>query len=266
LTSAAPISETGQPSSLPATPHTQNTEFVGQYQDIELIPVYPGAKPNPERLYRSDVTGNDLLVTVPATITAVLQFYIDRLAENNWLPSGDPLPVPTSTEQAIDVASAIYIWDDPASDSPWHITLTLNIGILTTASGPATSVQLIYKRFPDIGKNLANYPGATNTPTTCSENGVIKLHKADDNYRATVRKSYTTPDSPQQVMDYYRNTLPQYRWFAREDGTYNSLIPTMIDYISFDATLHIKTTADGGGTKVELTVDIQRRPDIPAFD
>jgi hypothetical protein len=238
-------------------------EFAGQYQDIELIPLYPGAKPNPRRPYRSDATGNDLLVTVPATMTAVLQFYTDVLADNNWLPSGDPLPLTGSTEKAI---SATYIWNDPVSPVPWHISLTMNIAN-ENAVGDITSVQLIYKRFPDIGKNLATYSDATNATTTCSDNGAIQLHKADDNYRATVHKSYTTPASAQQVMDYYGTTLPQYRWFTREDGTYNSLIPTLIDYISFDAILHIKATpGDGSGTKVELTVDIRRTPEDPPFD
>nr|AIA19243.1 Unknown Function [uncultured bacterium] len=125
--------------------------------------------------------------------------------------------------------------------------------------GNATVVELKYRRLPDLNKNLAVFPDATNITSTCSENFVINSYKLDKSYMATVQKTYDTKATIQQIIDYYSTTLPQYGWLAQRDSTYDGIFLSPSGAIELRTQLEIGSSpADGGKTKMELTQSVHR--------
>jgi hypothetical protein len=252
------VSEAGPVETIPVTPPVQSTSLTGKYPDIEFIPVYPGAVSYVPDQYIVNVDGNILRLTAATDINTILQFYLDALPKNSWMPSVTALPLTTSKGSGV---GGIFIWYDPANTIPWGMKLEVSITDTPPPNSTAdrSELFLLYKRYPAIGKGLAIYPSASNITTTCSENFVIKFSVEDRSYRATIQKSYLTTASPKEVTDYYSTALPTYAWRLQDDGTYYGaylVAPRLIDFTSH---LEVKiTSADGGGTKVELTQSITR--------
>jgi hypothetical protein len=255
---AAPVSEAGPIQTVPVTPPAQSTALTGKYPDIQFIPVYPGAVSYVPDRYIADVDGNILRLTAATDINTILQFYLDALPKNGWMPTVTALPPTTPKGSGV---GGTFIWYDPANTIPWGMKLEVAIidTPLPNSTADRSELFLLYKRYAAIGKGLAIYPSASNIKTTCSENFTMKFSVEDRSWRATIHKSYVTQASPQEVADWYSKSLPEYAWRLQDDGTYYgtyTIAPNLVEFLSH---LEVRISpADGGGTKVELTQSVHR--------
>jgi hypothetical protein len=69
---------------------------------------------------------------------------------------------------------------------------------------------LEYGRYPDAIRNLPLYPGATDAEVTCTTERGENMNASLPVTRIT--RKFLTHATPQQVADYYNNTLLQYAW------------------------------------------------------
>ena len=254
---AASSSEAGPIQNVPATPPIQSTAFTGKYPDIEFIPLYPGATVTVPDQFTVNSDGNILRLTADTDINSVLNFYRDTLPKNGWVATTE-LPLTSDKTRG---AGGMFVWTDPTNTLPWGMKLGVGVDDAPNpkSKNDRTGILLVYKKFPSIGKGLATYFPASNMKTTCSENFFINFSVPDKSWEGTVQKSYLTTASPQEVSDWYSTALPQYAWWLRDDGTYSGtyqVVPSL-DYLASHLEVKI-SSADGGGSKVELTQSIKR--------
>jgi hypothetical protein len=253
-----PVSEAVPVETVPETPPIQSTALTGKYPDIEFIPLYPGATiPDPDQ-YKDESYGKDLRLRTDADVNSVVEFYKQTLPENGWVPTADR-GIPAVPNAAGELG--MFIWNDPANAVPWGMSLSVSVYAAPHPNTPTerSEIDLLYNRFPAIGKGLAIYPSASNMTTTCSENFTMKLSEEDADYEVTIQNSFVTQAGPQQVTDWYSQVLPAYGWGQQNDSSYYGTYITAPTLLHFTSHLQLKTSsANGGGTKVELTQSVSR--------
>ena len=139
----------------------------------------------------------------------VLKFYSDNLFQNQWvLDPSKKVGISTESVSRSDAFSQTeaYVWRDKTNRVPWTLALTLSVQETALTSPKRSKVIVVLNRIPSL-TNLPPYPDAeqvlyvTKPPTTQQEIG-------------DRRTTYVTSASPEQVLAFYQNVLPQCGWQA----------------------------------------------------
>ena len=163
--------------------------------DIENIPVYPGS-------YQVEIDSRELPQAhttsfhAPASSTQVVEYYLDSLAEKEWeIKNTYPTLI-------------IAYWSDKSRKVPWKLFLTMG---LYAPTDQTTRITIYVSRWPDPN-NVPIYPAV---PSFSAQDVV-----GEDGYVDRLL-TYTVSAKPEQVYQFYRDTLVQYGWHKGEwqDGT-----------------------------------------------
>lgn len=163
--------------------------------DADYVPIYPGA--TVQKTTDQSVARTRLILTAHDDIHKVEAFYEDALLKLGW--------VSVDTGGRIDM----YTWTEPSGMLSWH--LFLDVAMAPTLDDKETSVTLMFGRYPDLD-NLPLYSGVQRVETSHTE-------KAGDGrfggYPTRVTtKTYETSATPDEVAEFYTNTLPLHGWLV----------------------------------------------------
>ena len=202
--------------------------------DIDYIPVYTDVVEvaNPHNVDKAGhnvdgLSGYRFLdYEAKASFSDLDKFYTEAFQGRGW----EPLYPPTRDSYM----QGVYIWTNPVTTSPWHLSLEFRLVNLELmdAKPNSTRVYLAYERFPDIGDGLPIYPNAAEQNTICTETMV-------DNRPLDKKKvEYIAPSSVEQVIEYYAKNMPDYGWQALD-------ISTVKDRLSFRGKIRAGDSSPG---------------------